>query len=159
MHVLYNITKETGKRHDPRRGNSSGQQKTATRSDRSGVKQDFCRELTAPACSKEDRLRCFPYATLAPGSEAQTIDGITEQTEKRYMHHYNFPRYSSRRSRKTSQSPGRREIGHGALAERALIPVTSAVLKNSRMRSVWYRKSYPPTARLPWARPAAPAWR
>lgn len=60
--------------------------------------------------------------TLAPSREAQTIDGLTEQTEKRYMHHYNFPASSVGEAR-SPRSPGRREIGHGALAERALIPV------------------------------------
>ena len=64
--------------------------------------------------------------TLAPASESQTIDGITEQTEKRYMHHYNFPGYSVGEAR-PMRSPGRREIGHGALAERALIPVLPSV--------------------------------
>lgn len=63
---------------------------------------------------------------LAPVSEAQIIDGITEQTEKRYMHHYNFPPYSVGEAR-PSRSPGRREIGHGALAERALLPVLPSV--------------------------------
>ncbi|MDD7267661.1 MAG: polyribonucleotide nucleotidyltransferase [Lachnospiraceae bacterium] len=61
--------------------------------------------------------------TLAPLSEAQRLDGIdTEETSKRYMHHYNFPSYSVGETR-PSRGPGRREIGHGALAERALIPV------------------------------------
>ena len=63
---------------------------------------------------------------IAPVSEAQIIDGITEQTEKRYMHHYNFPAYSVGEAR-PSRSPGRREIGHGALAERALLPVLPSV--------------------------------
>lgn len=63
---------------------------------------------------------------LAPVSEAQIIDGITEQTEKRYIHHYNFPPYSVGEAR-PSRSPGRREIGHGALAERALLPVLPSV--------------------------------
>lgn len=63
---------------------------------------------------------------LAPVSEAQIIDGITEQTEKRYIHHYNFPAYSVGEAR-PSRSPGRREIGHGALAERALLPVLPSV--------------------------------
>lgn len=58
--------------------------------------------------------------------DAQTIDGITEQTEKRYMHHYNFPPYSVGEARPL-RSPGRREIGHGALAERALLPVLPSV--------------------------------
>ncbi len=61
--------------------------------------------------------------TLAPLSEAQKIDGLDENvTSKRYMHHYNFPSYSVGET-KPSRGPGRREIGHGALAERALVPV------------------------------------
>ena len=61
--------------------------------------------------------------TLAPLSEAQKLDGLDElETGKRYMHHYNFPSYSVGET-KPSRGPGRREIGHGALAERALIPV------------------------------------
>ena len=61
--------------------------------------------------------------TLAPLSEAQKIDGIDPNlTTKRYMHHYNFPSYSVGETR-VSRGPGRREIGHGALAERALLPV------------------------------------
>ncbi len=61
--------------------------------------------------------------TLAPLSEQQRIDGLDEnEVSKRYMHHYNFPSYSVGET-KPSRGPGRREIGHGALAERALIPV------------------------------------
>ena len=61
--------------------------------------------------------------TLAPLSEAQRLDGLDEaETIKRYMHHYNFPSYSVGETR-PSRGPGRREIGHGALAERALVPV------------------------------------
>ena len=61
--------------------------------------------------------------TLAPLSEAQKIDGLDiAETSKRYMHHYNFPSYSVGET-KPSRGPGRREIGHGALAERALVPV------------------------------------
>ena len=61
--------------------------------------------------------------TLAPLSEAQKLDGLDEaETVKRYMHHYNFPSYSVGET-KPSRGPGRREIGHGALAERALLPV------------------------------------
>ena len=61
--------------------------------------------------------------TLAPLSEAQKLDGLDEnETSKRYMHHYNFPSFSVGET-KPSRGPGRREIGHGALAERALIPV------------------------------------
>ena len=65
--------------------------------------------------------------TLAPLSEAQRVDGLDENvSEKRYMHHYNFPSYSVGETR-PSRGPGRREIGHGALAERALIPVLPSV--------------------------------
>ncbi len=71
---------------------------------------------------KRGQTQVMSACTLAPLSEAQTIDGITEQTEKRYMHHYNFPAYSVGEAR-PPRSPGRREIGHGALAERALLPV------------------------------------
>ena len=61
--------------------------------------------------------------TLAPLAEAQKLDGLDEfETSKRYMHHYNFPSYSVGETR-PSRGPGRREIGHGALAERALVPV------------------------------------
>lgn len=61
--------------------------------------------------------------TLAPLSEMQKLDGLdSNETSKRYMHHYNFPAYSVGET-KVSRGPGRREIGHGALAERALIPV------------------------------------
>ena len=61
--------------------------------------------------------------TLAPLSDAQRIDGLDEaETSKRYMHHYNFPSYSVGET-KPSRGPGRREIGHGALAEKALVPV------------------------------------
>lgn len=61
--------------------------------------------------------------TLAPLSEAQRLDGLDENViSKRYMHHYNFPSYSVGET-KPSRGPGRREIGHGALAERALVPV------------------------------------
>ena len=65
--------------------------------------------------------------TLAPLSEAQKLDGLDEaETTKRYMHHYNFPSYSVGET-KPSRGPGRREIGHGALAERALVPVLPSV--------------------------------
>ena len=71
---------------------------------------------------KRGQTQVLSIATLGLLSEKQTIDGITEQTEKRYMHHYNFPPYSVGEAGRM-KSPGRREIGHGALAERALIPV------------------------------------
>jgi len=68
------------------------------------------------------QTQVLTIATLAPLSEAQRLDGIDLQTEKRYMHQYNFPSYSVGET-KPSRGPGRREIGHGALAERSLIPV------------------------------------
>ena len=72
------------------------------------------------------QTQVMTIATLGTVSEAQLLDGITEDTEKRYMHHYNFPGYSVGEA-KSSRSPGRREIGHGALAERSLIPVLPSV--------------------------------
>ncbi len=72
------------------------------------------------------QTQCMSVATLAPISEAQTIDGIGTETSKRYMHQYNFPSYSVGETR-PSRGPGRREIGHGALAERALLPVIPSV--------------------------------
>ena len=65
-------------------------------------------------------------ATLGPMNDAQLLDGLDEQTEKRYIHHYNFPSYSVGET-KPSRGPGRREIGHGALAEKALVPVLPSV--------------------------------
>ena len=65
--------------------------------------------------------------TLAPLAEAQRLDGLDEfETTKRYMHHYNFPAYSVGET-KVSRGPGRREIGHGALAEKALVPVLPSI--------------------------------
>ena len=64
--------------------------------------------------------------TLGSSGDAQILDGIDEETEKRYMHHYNFPSYSVGET-KPSRGPGRREIGHGALAERALVPVLPSI--------------------------------
>ncbi len=65
-------------------------------------------------------------ATLGPISDAQLLDGLDDDETKRYMHHYNFPSYSVGET-KPSRGPGRREIGHGALAERALVPVLPTV--------------------------------
>lgn len=68
------------------------------------------------------QTQVLTVATLGAMGESQTLDGITEETEKRYIHHYNFPAYSVGEAR-SPRSPGRREIGHGALAERALLPM------------------------------------
>ena len=72
------------------------------------------------------QTQVLTIATLGPISEAQRIDGLDEEESKRYMHHYNFPSYSVGET-KPSRGPGRREIGHGALAERALEPVIPSV--------------------------------
>lgn len=68
------------------------------------------------------QTQVMSIATLGSISEAQILDGLDEEESKRYMHHYNFPAYSVGEAR-PSRGPGRREIGHGALAERALLPV------------------------------------
>lgn len=68
------------------------------------------------------QTQVLSIATLAPMGEAQSLDGLGTEDYKRYMHHYNFPSYSVGETR-PSRGPGRREIGHGALAERALVPV------------------------------------
>ena len=68
------------------------------------------------------QTQVLSIATLGMVSEEQELDGIDEQTEKRYMHQYNFPAYSVGEAR-ASRGPGRREVGHGALAEKALVPV------------------------------------
>ena len=68
------------------------------------------------------QTQVLTVATLGMLSEAQMLDGIDSETEKRYMHHYNMPGFSTGEA-KATRSPGRREIGHGALAERSLIPV------------------------------------
>ena len=73
------------------------------------------------------QTQILDICTLAPLSEVQVVDGLNECiTEKRYMHHYNFPGYSVGEA-KASRGPGRREIGHGALAEKALVPVIPTV--------------------------------
>lgn len=72
------------------------------------------------------QTQVLTIATLGTISEAQKLDGIDDQEQKRYIHHYNFPSYSVGETR-PSRGPGRREIGHGALAERALEPVIPSV--------------------------------
>ncbi|MBR3184479.1 MAG: polyribonucleotide nucleotidyltransferase, partial [Firmicutes bacterium] len=123
--VLYNITKESvrnmilddGVRPDSRACNE--------------IRPIFCETGLLPRVHgtglfKRGQTQVLSSCTLAPASESQTIDGITEQTEKRYIHHYNFPGYCTGEA-KSPRSPGRREIGHGALAERALLPVIPSV--------------------------------
>ena len=72
------------------------------------------------------QTQVLSVTTLGPMSDAQQLDGLDEQTEKRYIHHYNFPSYSVGET-KPSRGPGRRAIGHGALAEKALVPVLPSV--------------------------------
>lgn len=72
------------------------------------------------------QTQVLSIATLGPMRDVQKLDGMDENTSKRYMHHYNFPSYSVGETR-PSRGPGRREIGHGALAERALVPVLPSV--------------------------------
>ena len=72
------------------------------------------------------QTQVLSVATLGSIGDAQQLDGLDEQKEKRYIHHYNFPSYSVGET-KPSRGPGRREIGHGALAEKALVPVLPSV--------------------------------
>ena len=72
------------------------------------------------------QTQVLTVTTLGPVSDAQILDGIDDEDTKRYMHHYNFPSYSVGETR-ASRGPGRREIGHGALGERALLPVIPSV--------------------------------
>ena len=72
------------------------------------------------------QTQVLSIVTLGPKSDEQTLDGLDEESTKRYIHHYNFPPYSVGEARPT-RGPGRREIGHGALAERALEPVIPSV--------------------------------
>ncbi len=72
------------------------------------------------------QTQVLTVTTLGPISDAQRIDGLDDEDTKRYMHHYNFPPYSVGEA-KTSRGPGRREIGHGALAQRALEPVIPSI--------------------------------
>ncbi len=72
------------------------------------------------------QTQVLTICTLGPVSDCQKLDGIDEETSKRYIHHYNFPSYSVGET-KPSRGPGRREVGHGALAEKALVPVIPSV--------------------------------
>ena len=87
---------------------------------------DLVPRVQGSAMFTRGQTQICTITTLAPLSEAQRLDGLDEfETSKRYMHHYNFPSYSVGET-KPSRGPGRREIGHGALAERALVPVLPA---------------------------------
>ena len=119
--VLYNITKESVRNMILDEGIRPDNRKTTE------IRPVWCETGLLPRVHgsglfTRGQTQVMSTCTLAPSSEAQMIDGITEQTEKRYMHHYNFPGYCTGEA-KSPRSPGRREIGHGALAERALLPV------------------------------------
>ncbi|MCQ2554723.1 MAG: polyribonucleotide nucleotidyltransferase, partial [Clostridia bacterium] len=123
--VLYNITKETVRAMILDEGIRPDNRALTE------IRPIFCETGLLPRVHgtglfKRGQTQVLSSCTLAPSSEAQVLDGLTEQTEKRYIHHYNFPGYSTGEA-KAARSPGRREIGHGALAERALIPVIPPV--------------------------------
>ena len=83
---------------------------------------DLLPRVHGSALFTRGQTQVLSVATLGMVSEEQTLDGIDTEESKRYMHHYNFPSYSVGEAR-PSRGPGRREIGHGALAEKALVPV------------------------------------
>lgn len=123
--VLYNITKESVRNMILDEGIRPDNRKTTE------IRPVWCETGLLPRVHgsglfTRGQTQVMSTCTLAPASEAQMIDSITEQTEKRYMHHYNFPGYCTGEAR-SPRSPGRREIGHGALAERALLPVIPPV--------------------------------
>ena len=92
------------------------------KSDRFAAKLTCFREHTAAVCLQEDKLSAFSCYTCSSFRNSKKLDGIDLEETKRYIHHYNFPSYSVGETR-PSRGPGRREIGHGALAERSLVPV------------------------------------
>ena len=123
--VLYNITKEQVRKMILDDGIRPDNRK------RTEIRPIWCETGLLPRAHgtglfKRGQTQVLSVATLGPMGDAQTIDGIGDEVEKRYMHHYNFPPYSVGEAR-PMRSPGRREIGHGALAERALIPVLPSV--------------------------------
>ncbi|MBN7772148.1 polyribonucleotide nucleotidyltransferase [Clostridium aminobutyricum] len=123
--VLYSITKETVRSMILDEGIRPDNRKTTE------IRPIWCETGILPRTHgtglfKRGQTQVLSVATLGAMGDAQTIDGIGEEVEKRYMHHYNFPSYSVGEAR-TSRGPGRREIGHGALAERALIPVLPSI--------------------------------
>ena len=102
------------------------------------------------------QTQVLTVATLSNSRDAQIMDDISTENEKRYIHHYNFPPYSVGEAR-APRSPGRREIGHGALAERALIPVLPSA-EEFPYTIVWYRRCSLPTVRPVRLRSAVQRW-
>ena len=91
-----------------------------------GAEIDVLSRVHGSGLFTRGQTQVLTVTTLGPVADAQLLDGIDEEEKKRYMHHYNFPSYSVGETR-PSRGPGRREIGHGALAERALLPVIPSV--------------------------------
>ena len=123
--VLYKITKEQVRSMILNEGIRPDNRKTTE------IRPIWCETGVLPRTHgtglfTRGQTQVLTIATLGSMGDAQRLDGISEDTEKRYMHHYNFPSYSVGEAR-SSRGPGRREIGHGALAERALIPVLPSV--------------------------------
>ena len=87
---------------------------------------DLIPRVHGSAMFTRGQTQVLTICTLGPVSDCQKLDGIDEETSKRYIHHYNFPSYSVGET-KPSRGPGRREVGHGALAEKALVPVIPSV--------------------------------
>ena len=128
---------------------------------------DLLPRVHGSAMFTRGQTQIMDIVTLAPLSDVQKLEGLDENiTYKRYLHQYNFPSYSVGET-KPSRGPGRREIGHGALAERALIPVLPSEeefpyaippRKSSPTRSVPYRRPWNPTVPPPRQVSARPAW-
>lgn len=123
--VLYNITKECVRNMILDEGTRPDNRKPKE------IRPVWCETGFLPRAHgtglfKRGQTQALSVATLGPVSDGQRVDGITEVTDRRYMHHYNFPPYSVGEAR-PMRSPGRREIGHGALAERAIIPVLPSI--------------------------------
>ena len=106
----------------PRRGDPHGRPRRRRDPPDHRSRSAFCRAPTAPGLFTRGQTQALTVATLGPISDVQRIDTISPETEKRYLHHYNMPPYSTGEN-KPMRGPGRREIGHGHLAERALLPV------------------------------------
>ncbi len=123
--ILYNITKEQVRSLILDDGIRPDNRKTTE------IRPIWCETGVLPRTHgtglfKRGQTQVLSVATLGAMGDAQTIDGIGDEVQKRYMHHYNFPPYSVGEAR-PMRSPGRREIGHGALAERALLPVLPSI--------------------------------
>ena len=104
------------------------------------------------------QTQVLTVCTLGSLSEAQLLDDIDSETEKRYIHHYNMPGFSTGEA-KPSRTPGRREIGHGALAERSLVPVLPSKEEFPLYHPLRLRGHFLQRFNFPGLRFAAPRWR